>query len=90
MQPEAKLVVVQSCGSRVEAELAKGALENAGIPAMIQSDTAGKMREHLAWSGAGFRILVREEDAPTAHDVLTPKADDPDGDLEADRDPRSS
>ena len=87
MQLDARLVVVQSCGSRVEAELAKGALENAGIPAMIQSDTAGKMREHLAWSGAGFRILVREEDATAARDVLTPKADDPDGDSEADREP---
>jgi F420-dependent methylenetetrahydromethanopterin dehydrogenase len=87
MQREAKLVVVQSCGSNAEAELAKGALENAGIPAMIQSDTAGRMREHLAWSGAGFRILVREEDATTARDVLTPKADDPDGDSEVDRDP---
>lgn len=56
MKREAKLVVVQSCGSRVEAELAKGALENAGIPAMIQSDTAGKMRDHLAWTGAGFEF----------------------------------
>jgi hypothetical protein len=87
MQHDAKLVVVQSCSSRVEAELAKGALENAGIEAMIQSDTAGKMRDHLAWTGAGFRILVREEDVPTARDVLTPKTDDPDGDFEADREP---
>lgn len=45
------------------------------------------MREHLAWSGAGFRILVREEDATAARDVLAPKTDDPDGDSEADRDP---
>lgn len=58
-----------------------------GIEAMIQSDTAGRMREHLAWSGAGFRILVREEDATAARDVLTPKTDDPDGESEADRDP---
>jgi hypothetical protein len=87
MEREAKLVVVQSCGSRVEAELVKGALENAGIPAMIQSDTAGKMRDHLAWTGPGFRILVREEDATPARDVLTTKADDPEGDSESDRDP---
>jgi hypothetical protein len=87
VQHDAKLVVVQSCGSRIEAELVKGALENAGIPAMIQSDTAGKMRDHLAWTGTGFRILVREEDATPARDVLTPKADDPDGDFEADGDP---
>jgi hypothetical protein len=54
---------------------------------MIQSDTAGKMRDHLAWTGTGFRILVREEDATPARDVLTPKPDDPNGDSEADRDP---
>jgi hypothetical protein len=68
----AKLVVVQSYGSRPEADLAKGALEDAGIQAMVQADTAGGMREHLAWSGAGFKILVREEDAAVARDVLAP------------------
>lgn len=55
--------------------MAKGALEAAGIQAMIQADTAGGMREHLAWSGAGFKILVREEDATVARDVLTPPKD---------------
>jgi hypothetical protein len=72
---DAKLIVVQSYGSRPEADLAKGALEDAGIHAMIQADTAGGMREHLAWSGAGFKILVREEDEAAARDVLTPPAD---------------
>ncbi len=67
-----KLIVVQTYGSRPEADLAKGVLEAAGIRAMIQADTAGGMREHLAWSGAGFRVLVREEDATVARDVLTP------------------
>jgi len=69
---EPKLIVVQSYGSRIEAELAKGALEDAGIQSMIQADTAGGMREHLAWSGAGFKIVVREEDTTIARDVLTP------------------
>ena len=69
---DTKLIVVQTYGSRPEADLAKGALEVAGIRAMIQADTAGGMREHLAWSGAGFRVLVREEDATVARDVLTP------------------
>jgi hypothetical protein len=67
-----KLVVVRSYGSRPEADLAKGALEDDGIRAMIQADTAGGMREHLAWSGAGFKLLVREGDVPAARDVLTP------------------
>jgi len=78
-----KLVVVQEYGSRPEADLAKGLLEDAGIQAMIRADTAGGMREHLAWSGAGFKILVREEDATVAHDVLTPPAE---GDVSLDSD----
>lgn len=72
----AQLVVVKSFGSRAEAELAKGALEAAGIPAMTSADTVGGMREHIAWSGAGFQVLVREEDAPAARVVLTPTVDD--------------
>jgi hypothetical protein len=55
--------------------LAKCTLEGTGIQAMIQGDTAGGMREHLAWSGAGYKILVREEDAAVARDVLTPPKD---------------
>lgn len=66
------LVVVQAFGSQVEADLAKSALESAGIDAMIQADTAGGMRPHIAWSGLGFRVLVRQEDAATARDVLKP------------------
>jgi hypothetical protein len=69
--PGKNLVVVMSYGSRAEAELAKGALEAAGIEAMTQADSVGCMREHLAWSGEGFQILVREEDATTAREVLT-------------------
>jgi hypothetical protein len=46
-----KLVLVATYGTRAEADLAKGALEDAGFPAMVQADTAGKMREHLSWSG---------------------------------------
>jgi len=71
---DSNLVMLHSFSTGLEAELAKGALEAAGIPAMIQADTAGGMRPHLAWSGAGFRILVREEDATAARDVLEPSA----------------
>jgi len=67
-----ELVIVKTFGSRPEADIAKGALASAGIDAMIQADTAGGMREHLAWSGTGFRLLVREDDARVALEVLTP------------------
>ena len=85
-----KLVVVRSYGSRPEAELAKGVLEDAGIQALIQADTAGGMREHLAWTGAGFKILVRDEDATLAQDALTPMAEDnqtPEADFRDDDEP---
>lgn len=78
------LVVVKTFGNRIEAELAKGALESAGIQATIRADSVGGMREHIAWSGAGFQILVREQDVAAALDALTPTADtnlEDDGDL---------
>jgi hypothetical protein len=87
----AKLVVLQSYGSRTEADLAKSALEDAGIQAMIQTDTAGGMREHLAGAGAGFKILVREEEITGARDVLMPPDggdESPDAHLQTGRDPR--
>jgi hypothetical protein len=70
-----KLVVVQAYRSRPEADLAKSELDSADIPAVIQADTAGGMREHLAWTGAGFRLLVREEDLTEACEVLNPPTD---------------
>ena len=67
---QSDLVVVQSYGTEGEAEVAKGVLESSGIDAMIQADTAGRMREHLAWSGLGHRVLVREADAAMARSLL--------------------
>ena len=72
--PEPKLVIVQTFGSQMEADMAKSALEAASIDAMIQADTAGGMRAHLAWSSSGFKVLVREEDAAAAREVLEPPA----------------
>jgi len=46
--------------------VAKSVLESSGIDAMIHADTAGRMREHLASSGPGHRVLVREEDVAAA------------------------
>jgi hypothetical protein len=69
---DSKLVVLNSYGNRAEAELVKGALNAFGIPAMTQADTVGGMREHIAWSGGGFQVLVREEDAAAAREVLAP------------------
>jgi hypothetical protein len=76
-----KLIVVDAFASQVEADLAKTALESAGIDAMIQADRAGGMRDHLAWSGFGFKVLVREEEAEAAREVLHPPHKAPEGKL---------
>ena len=73
--PNDSLVVAKAFGTQAEADLAKSMLESADIPVMIQADRAGGMRDHLAWSGFGFKLLVREEDADAARDVLNSSHD---------------
>ena len=67
-----KLVLVQVFGSQSQADLAKSMLESAGIDALIQADTAGGMDSAIAWGDLGFRVLVREEDAAEARQMLRP------------------
>jgi len=70
--PDAHLVVIRSFGTAAEADLAKSVLESAGIASMIQADSVGGMRPHVAWATGGYKILVREDDADEARDVLNP------------------
>ena len=70
--PWANLVVVHAFSNQAEAEIAKGALTAAGIESMIQADSVGGMRPHIAWSSGGFRLLVREDDLEEALEVLEP------------------
>jgi hypothetical protein len=67
---DSELIVVHSFGSRAEADLAKSALDAAGIDAIVQADSGGGMRPSIAWAGVGFQVLVRVEDALAARDVL--------------------
>jgi len=65
-----RLVVVRTFLNRIDADLAQGALEAAGIDAMVGADDAEGNQPGL-WMG-GVRILVREEDAEQAAEVLGP------------------
>ena len=67
---EADLVVVQTFATESEANLAKSALEAADIESIIQADTVGGMRPHVAWASGGFHLIVRDEDAATAREIL--------------------
>ena len=64
------LVVVHTFSNQFEADMALSALQAAEIDAMIQADTAGGMRPHIAWASGGFKVLVREEDAFEAREIL--------------------
>ena len=68
--PQPDLVCVKTYNSRLEAELDKGLLDSQGIQAMISADDAGGMRPDLLWSTGGVRLLVKDEDAGNALELL--------------------
>ena len=67
-----ELVSVGTFLTHIEADLARSALEAAGIESMIQSDDCGGVRPHL-WMG-GIQLLVRDEDAQRALEILNTDA----------------
>jgi hypothetical protein len=64
------LVSVATFLTHIDADLAKSALEAAGIESMIKSDDCGGVRPHL-WMG-GVQLLVRDQDAQRALEILNP------------------
>lgn len=73
--PDSELVVVRTFNDRIEAELAQSALEAAGIESMVRGDDAGGTQPGL-WASEGVAVLVRDEDAIAAREILDvePKA----------------
>jgi hypothetical protein len=61
------LIVLSTFGSTIEAQIAKGILDETGIESMIRADNAGGM--YPAISGA--ELLVRAEDIDKATEVLS-------------------
>jgi Putative prokaryotic signal transducing protein len=66
---DSDLVVIRTFLNRIDAELAKGALDAADIESMISADDAGGVRPALWMSGV--RLLVRARDAEAAENALT-------------------
>jgi hypothetical protein len=63
------LVVVHTFNSRPEAEMAKSALDAAGIEAMVMADDAAGIQPGL-WEGRGVAIVVNRENEQAARDIL--------------------
>jgi hypothetical protein len=70
-----KLKVVQKFATLVEAELAQGMLESAGIASVVSADDCGGMQPQLRMS-MGVRLLVDESDLEDAQQVLLEHTDD--------------
>jgi hypothetical protein len=64
-----ELIVLRTFGNHVEADLAKSALDAAGIESMIRADDAGGMRPHM-WASLGVAVCVRADDAERAAEIL--------------------
>lgn len=69
------MVVIRTFLNNVDAELAKSALEAAEIASVIRADDCGGVRPHL-WMG-GVELLVDEDDATQASEILDAAVDDP-------------
>lgn len=66
------LVVLRTYLTNIDAELAHGALEAAGIESVVRADDCGGTRPHL-WMG-GVDLLVWPEDVERADEVLSTEA----------------
>jgi hypothetical protein len=63
-----ELRVIRTYVNHFEADIARSALEAAGIESMIRADDCGGVRPHL-WMG-GIELLVRDQDVDRADEVL--------------------
>ena len=66
------LVPVGSFTGRIETEIARGALEAAGIQAVVSADDAGGQYASV-WA-EGVRLLVHSSDLEAAREVLRVEA----------------
>jgi hypothetical protein len=62
------MVVIRTFLNHVDADVAKSALEAAGITSIIRADDCGGVRPHL-WMG-GVELLVDDYDQAQAEEVL--------------------
>ena len=63
-------VQVRVYANRMEAEVAKSALESAGIGARILADDAAGLNPYLSAITGGVRLMVNEKDVEEAKQLL--------------------
>jgi len=65
-----ELVCVKTFSTRVDAELARGILQSAGIEALVTVDDAGAMRPELAFTTGGAKLFVDAGQAQAAAEMF--------------------
>jgi hypothetical protein len=65
-EPEADLIVIRTYQNAIEADLAKGALEAAGIPSVLSESVS---RQYISLA-LPIQLLVLSEDADDAEKIL--------------------
>ena len=63
------LVVVRTYSDQPAADVAKTALDAAGIECLVRADDCGGLQAGM-WMGNGVELVVRAEDARRANQVL--------------------
>jgi len=67
--PEGDLITIGNYASLLEAEIAQGILDDAGIESVLLDDNMGRM---LSWIAiGGFRLQVKKDDAEAALKLLS-------------------
>jgi putative signal transducing protein len=67
--PYADLVVARTFLNRFEADVAKSALDAAGIESVVRADDVGGMRPAM-WMGSAVQLLVHADDVEQAVEIL--------------------
>ncbi len=73
-----EIVCIKTFERRVEAEMAKGLLQNSGIEAQVLSDDMGGTNPAILTSTGGSKLFVRAEDSERAAEILAVASNDAD------------
>ena len=70
-----EFIEVYQAKGEVQAQLIKGLLESYGIPSLIKSNAAPSVLQFTVDKLGEFKVMVREEDAEEARNIIENKND---------------
>ena len=64
------LTCIKTYHTRIDADMAKSYLEANGIKSEVLADDCGTLRPHMLVGASGARLMVNEQDAQKAGEIL--------------------